>query len=238
MSTPIPDLSVERQAFANGAQRVAGMDEVGRGAWAGPVSVGVVMIESTVGPQPEKVRDSKAIAKSVREKLVPEITEWALDSAVGHASPSECDLFGMRAAIALASSRALDALGNVPDVVIVDGPLDLLAAESVEFNALVRNHRWRERPPRVEAIVKADQTCSSVSAASVIAKVTRDQMMGALAENFPPFDFEINVGYPSPQHQRALRGFGLTPLHRRSWRFVDSIPWLMGTGRPRPEPTR
>jgi ribonuclease HII len=224
----VPDLVHEEQAFIQGARVVAGIDEVGRGAWAGPVTVGVVSIQSTDEPQPEKVRDSKMLARRVRENLIPAIEAWALESATGNATARECDRLGMRAAIALASSRALDSLTVTPDVVIVDGPLDLLDAESLLLEAYVADHRWRATPPRVLPVVKGDQCCATVAAASVLAKVTRDKLMTDLADSYPPFDFQRNVGYPSPVHQCALRGYGLTPLHRKSWSYVDGIPWLLG----------
>jgi ribonuclease HII len=224
-----PDLEVERAVFDRGAKLVAGIDEVGRGAWAGPVSVGVVMIDRDAGEQPSKLRDSKLIAASVRRMLVPQITGWALEATVGHATASECDLLGMRGAVALAASRALDQLHAVPDLVIVDGPQDLLASDAPMLGALVAGHRWRAAPPMVETVVKGDQRCASVAAASVVAKVARDELMSELAPSFPGFDFDKNVGYPSQTHQRALRGYGLTVLHRRSWRFVESIAWQAGS---------
>ena len=224
MSTA-PTLRVEHEAFETGATLVAGMDEVGRGAWAGPVSVGVVLVDASCGEQPSRVRDSKAIARSVREALIPALQAWALETAVGHASHTECDLLGMRAAIALASSRALAALTAAPDVVICDGPLDLLEANSMLLADLVRDHQWRQRPPKVISVVKGDQHCASVAAASIVAKVTRDAIMADLGPSFPAFDFESNVGYPSQVHQRALRGYGLTPYHRRSWSYVDDLVW-------------
>ena len=226
MSRPIPDLATESRLFAAGATSVAGIDEVGRGAWAGPVSVGVVLIVDTSTPAPEGLRDSKLLSKRSRERLVPMVTTWATSSAVGHATPGECDLLGMRAAIALAASRALEVLDRVPDAVIVDGPLDLLSPQSLELSARVSGHRWRLTPPSVvEAVVRADQTCASVAAASVVAKVERDALMAGLAESFPAYDLDRNVGYPSTAHQTALRGYGLTPLHRRSWKFTETVPW-------------
>ena len=216
MSTA-PTLRVEHEAFESGATLVAGMDEVGRGAWAGPVSVGVVLVDASCGEQPSRVRDSKAIARSVREALIPAIRGWALEPAVGHASHAECDLLGMRAAMA--------ALTVAPDVVICDGPLDLLEANSMLFDDLVRDHQWRQRPPKVISVVKGDQHCASVAAASIVAKVTRDAIMADLGPSFPAFDFESNVGYPSQVHQRALRGYGLTTFHRRSWSYVEDLVW-------------
>ena len=226
MSRPVPDLSAEERLFAGGARSVAGIDEVGRGAWAGPVSVGVVVITDVAEPAPVGLRDSKLLSSAARERLIPAIVGWVAGRAVGHASAAECDGLGMRGAIALAASRAIEDLDEVPDAVIVDGPLDLLFPSSLALSAAVASHRWRATPPRVvEAIVKADQTCATVAAASVVAQVARDHLMAELAESFPAFDLDRNAGYPSAAHQTALRGYGLTPLHRRSWKFVDTIPW-------------
>ena len=228
MATPLPDLDVEDGLFERGFQLVAGLDEVGRGAWAGPVSVGIVTLRRDPPTPPPGIKDSKLVARARRQMLAPAIEEWAHGAAVGSASARECDELGMRAAVALAASRALDALEEPPDAVIVDGPLDLLDGRSTKLDALVRAHRWRQRPPVVEALVKADLRCLSVAAASIVAKVHRDQEMALLAGCFPAFDFDSNAGYPSPGHQRALAGYGLTPIHRRSWAFTDSFPLLAG----------
>lgn len=226
MTPPIPDLAAERRLLSTGARSVAGIDEVGRGAWAGPVSVGVVVVTDGASAMPEGLRDSKLLSPIARVRLVPAIKRWAAGWAVGHASPAECDLLGMRAAIALAASRAIEQLEEVPEAVIVDGPLDLLFPGTLELSAAVATHRWRATPPKViDAVVKADQTCASVAAASVLAKVERDAIMAGLAESFPAFDLDRNAGYPSPAHQTALRGYGLTPQHRRSWKFTETIPW-------------
>ena len=145
----------------------------------------------------------------------------------------------MRAAIALAASRAIEQLDRVPDAVIVDGPLDLLFPQSLALSAAVADHRWRRSPPAVvEAVIKADQTCATVAAASVVAKVTRDALMADLTESYPAFDLDRNAGYPSPVHQTALRGYGLTPLHRRSWKFTETIPWERTIERNLSEPQR
>ena len=226
MAAFIPDLSVEATLFEAGAEVVVGLDEVGRGAWAGPVSVGAVAISSLTS-QPEGVRDSKALSATARRRLAPLVDDWALSASVGHASHHECDQLGMTLAISLAASRALDALGFIADGAIIDGPVDLLRASDDRLGDLVAGHRWRLQPPRlIEAVIKADQRCATVAAASIVAKVTRDALMAEASASFPPFDFERNVGYPSPVHQRALRGYGLTSIHRRSWSFVESVPWM------------
>jgi ribonuclease HII len=212
-----PDLSEERRLFGDGHRRVAGLDEVGRGAWAGPVSVGaaVVMAAQTEESMPEWLRDSKQLSETRRESIFSPVGAWCVEWSVGHASPEECDQWGMRVA-----QRALSGLSSSPDAVLVDGPLDLLQGTgSVDsgFTGVVR------------PVVGGDAKCASVAAASVLAKVVRDRHMRSEAEHFPAYGFERNKGYPSPVHQTALRGYGLSAIHRRSWSFVTDLPW--GGGR-------
>jgi ribonuclease HII len=205
-----PKLRVEQGCFEGGAQLVCGMDEVGRGAWAGPVSVGAVVI----GPDPkriQRVRDSKELTLLQREALYPKVVGWALASAVGHASPAECDEFGMTAALRLAAERALAGLaadGCVPDKIILDG-----------------NHDYLARPGQVQTVIDGDALCLSVAAASIVAKVTRDRMMAAEAECYPGYDFDSNRGYRSYRHRCALLGYGPTAIHRRSWVCMENLPW-------------
>ncbi|HKY75030.1 MAG TPA: ribonuclease HII [Acidimicrobiia bacterium] len=213
-----PKLRVEQGYFDAGAQLVCGIDEVGRGAWAGPVTVGAVVI----GSEPkriQKVRDSKELTLGQREALFPKIVGWALASAVGHASSAECDDLGMTAALRLAAERALAALavdGCVPDRIILDG-----------------NHDYLRRPDQVQTVIDGDALCLSVAAASIVAKVTRDRIMAAEAECYPGYDFESNRGYRSYRHRCALLGYGPTAIHRRSWVCMEHLPWTQ----PAPELT-
>ena len=121
----------------------------------------------------------------------------------------------MSAAQRLAARRALEGLGVEADVVLVDGNWDF-----------VGNGRTR-------TVVRGDATCLSIAAASIVAKVTRDRMMRAASVDHPGYDFELNKGYPCPRHQLALKGYGPTAIHRRSWAFMDSVPWV-GTRLPTP----
>jgi len=217
----LPTLEIERELKAQGALLIAGVDEVGRGAWAGPVSVGAVVLEDTQGVVPGGVCDSKLLNRAKRDALVPEIIAWAYAWGVGHADAAECDTLGMRGAIAIATSRAIEACGVTPHAIICDGPLDLLDVGTLEVASLTAQHRWRRGPtPRVKAVVRGDQHCASVAAASILAKVTRDDMMARL--NVPDaFGFSSNAGYPAPVHLEALERFGLTEHHRRSWSFAE-----------------
>jgi ribonuclease HII len=212
-----PSRRAERSLLNAGYEVVVGLDEVGRGAWAGPVSVGVAVIPDGVSP-PKGLRDSKLVPEEEREILFPRVARWCVDWAVGHAGPDECDQWGMTVALRLAAQRALAGLTCTPDIILMDGAFDYLS-EPTEGGACGAEN------PEVRTLVKGDMTCTSIAAASIVAKVTRDRMMRDLSESFPPFDFDRNKGYPSPTHQTALAGCGLTSIHRRSWAFVDYLPY-------------
>lgn len=214
--TPVtpPDLSHERSLHAEGHSRVAGLDEVGRGAWAGPVSVGVavVRLEADDRSMPPWLRDSKQLSEQRREQIFESVGAWCDDWAVGHASHQECDEWGMTVALRLAAERALAGLQRPPEALLVDGPVNLLRQSERNVGA-------------VRPVKGGDAICASIAAASVLAKVVRDRLMRGESPHFPAYDFERNKGYPSPAHQRALRGYGLTAIHRRSWSFTESLPW-------------
>ena len=203
MARPVPTLETERALFASGSRVVVGMDEVGRGAIAGPVTIGVVAVDASVGTVPEGLADSKLMTAKRREAMVPIVKQWALAWGTGSATASEIDAYGIMAALSLAGSRALASLGVHPDVVILDGTTSFLVEEV--------------NGPRVITQVKADQTCASVSAASVIAKVERDALMTTLHEQYPHYGWNSNKGYGAKVHTDALRTHGVTELHRRSW---------------------
>ncbi len=200
-----PNLAVERRMWSLGHEVVVGVDEVGRGAWAGPLSVGAAVVprDSRV----YKIRDSKMLTETEREALFDRVSNWCVAWAVGHASHEECDELGMSAAQRLAARRAIDGLGLRPDRVLIDGNWDFVGGG------------------RTSMIVKGDATTVSISAASVLAKVTRDRIMRSEAANYPAFNFEGNKGYPCPVHKAALQAWGPTTLHRRSWAFMDGLIW-------------
>jgi ribonuclease HII len=245
------------------------MDEVGRGAWAGPLSVGVAVINRGIRRVPPGLRDSKQLAEPVREALYKPVGKWCAAWGVGHATPHECDALGMTRALRLAARRAFASLPEeaYPSAVVLDGSFDFLSerptktraddgAESYQTEMITDDPRITEpvhplcdeydmfgqrygdlsdvtmpdgRRPEVKTVVKGDDKCASVAAASVLAKVTRDRIMRADAGCYPGFDFEFNKGYPAPSHKVALRGYGLTAIHRRTWAFVDWLPWNGGT---------
>lgn len=203
--TPRPDLRLERALLRGGARVVAGMDEVGRGALAGPVSVGVVAVDLATRTGPKGVADSKLLSPAARTALLPALHRWGVARAVGHATAAEIDEVGIIAALRLAGRRALTALEVEVDVVLLDGSHDWLGPST--------------GGPAVRTKVKADRTCASVAAASVLAKCERDALMVALATEHPGYGWAENKGYGAPEHLAALRGSGPSPLHRRSWRL-------------------
>ena len=224
---PKPHARLERSLGERGSYRVAGLDEVGRGAWAGPASVGVAVFNPRRRPPPG-LRDSKLLTEPRRESLFPLVTGWCTEWAVGHVEPGECDRLGMTAALRLAAWRAIDALTEPPEVLLVDGNFDYVSPPGLTGED--DRHECRDGPRsdaldrlRVHTVIRGDATCVSVAAASIVAKVTRDRMMREMASNFPAFDFEQNKGYPSPVHRTALAGHGLTSVHRRSWSYVDDL---------------
>ena len=235
--TTRPTLRREKAILRDGVQYLAGCDEVGRGALAGPVSVGVVVIDPDVARVPRGLADSKLLTPSRREALVPVIHRWVRASAVGHAAPEEIDEWGLTCALRLAGLRALAALQVTPDVVLLDGSFDWLTPPEDESSVdepglwdlgeteLDNTPPWPVlRVPPVVTQVKADLSCASVAAASVLAKTTRDSMMVDLATGHPHFGWDENKGYASDHHRDQLRVHGPCEHHRRSWRLgVDDV---------------
>ena len=198
-----PTRTIEKELWDEGYDLVVGIDEVGRGAWAGPLMVGAAIV-----PRDRRVngvRDSKMLSEANRERIFDKVASWCDAWAVGAASQAECDALGMAAAQKLAAERALQSLGVRPDAAVVDGKWDFVSPH-------VRH---------VEMRVKADRLCLSVAAASILAKVTRDRLMREAAEHYPQWSFDTNKGYPCPLHKAALQGYGPSAIHRRSWVFMD-----------------
>lgn len=209
-----PTRALERQLRAAGHDVVVGIDEVGRGSWAGPLVVGAAVLPWDTDL--DGVRDSKAIAEARRERVFDDVAAWCRWWAVGAASDAECDRLGMSGAQQLAAARALDALGVRADVAVVDGRWDFVG----------------DRADRVVLQVKADRDCTCVAAASILAKVSRDRWMRDAARHYPLWDFEANKGYPSPAHRTALLAHGPSAIHRRSWVFMDHyVPYTGVTRR-------
>ena len=212
-----PSLRTERLLQREGFPVLAGMDEVGRGALAGPVTVGIVVIDEGCRSAPTGVKDSKLLTPAARERMVPRIERWCVAWGVGHASPDEIDTVGIMGGLRLAGRRALAQLGTVPDLVILDGNHDWLTdPEEVGLLAFAAGNERATTPP-VRTMIKADMRCSSVAAASVLAKVARDRLVVERAADHPGYGWLDNKGYAAPEHLDALRRLGPTEYHRRSW---------------------
>jgi ribonuclease HII len=204
-----PTLDVESELHASGARFVIGCDEVGRGAIAGPVGVGVCVVDVSVGVHPTGLRDSKMLSEKRREELAPLAAGWALYSAVGLASADEVDALGIMVCLGLAGKRALAQLhelgASITDsVLLLDGSFDWLSP------AL-------KSPLRVRTRIKADRDCASVAAASVVAKVHRDRLMIDYDAEYPGYGWRGNKGYGSTEHYAAIDSLGPSALHRKTW---------------------
>lgn len=228
MAALTPDLSVERSLIASlpDGSLLACVDEVGRGALAGPVCVGVVLLDAAriAGPGIEGVRDSKLLTPTQRQALAPTVREWATAWAVGEASASEIDAVGIMTALRRAAERAL---ARVPTAqhVLLDGSHDWLTRRTgmATLEDPHPDHDTAHAPaPAVQVRVKADLQCLGVAAASVLAKVHRDDLMVRAHEEHPEFGWAENKGYAAPAHREALVRFGATDWHRRSWRLLDN----------------
>ena len=199
---------------------VVGVDEVGRGAWAGPISVGAAVVPKD--RRVYKVRDSKMLREDEREALFERIAGWVEAWAVGHASHWECDRYGMSEAQRVAARRAITALGVDPDMVLIDGNWDFVGDAAPGA--------------RVRKIVRGDATSLSIASASILAKVTRDRIMRRMAIRYPGYNFENNKGYRGPHHRAGLVELGASALHRKSWAFMESIPEIIEPRYRRPDP--
>ena len=228
-----PSLRTERVLQREGYRLLAGMDEVGRGALAGPVTVGVVVIDESCRSAPTGVKDSKLLTAPARERMVPRIERWCVAYGVGHASPAEIDEVGIIGGLRLAGRRALTLLGVVPDLIILDGNHDWLTAPAeVGLLAFADGAQGPSTPP-VRTMIKADLRCSSVAAASVLAKVARDRLVVERSVDFPLYGWVDNKGYSAPEHMEALRLHGPSEYHRRSWNLptsgcADHVTGLLG----------
>jgi ribonuclease HII len=221
-----PHLRVEKQLMRDGVTRLAAMDEVGRGALAGPVTVGVVVVTTGIGRVPAGLADSKLLTPEMRQALVAPIRRWVAEYAVGHAGADEVDAVGIIAALRTAGRRALGALSGPVDAVLLDGnhnylrePVPMVPESDTEPLFEVAVEAVEVADPPVYVRIKADLTCAAVAAASVLAKTERDAILTALSPSYPVYGFAENKGYGTPEHVAALREHGPSVVHRRSWRL-------------------
>ncbi len=206
MSLPVPSLKFERAFWSRALTRVAGIDEVGRGAWAGPVVAGAVILPRDVSRRDlARVRDSKMLSPAQREALVAPIRAHALACATGLATRAEIDDIGIVGATRLAMMRAVRALGVAPDALLID-------ALALPALALPQN-----------AIIRGDQQSLSIACASILAKVTRDKMMIELDGELPGYAFACHKGYGTAAHRAALAALGASHEHRVSFAPIKNL---------------
>ncbi len=179
---------------------LVGVDEVGRGAWAGPLVVGAVIIDAPV----VGLNDSKLVPKWQRAQISQKINECAIATGLGWVWPPEIDELGLTAATSLAIQRALATIPSY-DCIVIDGSVNFLPNDS-----------------RAITMVGADKLLPAVSAASILAKVARDQYMAEQQSRYPEYGFEAHVGYGTTRHRKAIEVYGITKLHRLSFKPVQA----------------
>ncbi|NYI41863.1 ribonuclease HII [Demequina lutea] len=216
-------LGYESALWDAGARVVVGIDEVGRGALAGPVSVGLVAV-SRCDSWPDGLADSKQLTARAREALIAPLSAFGVGRTVGHASAAEIDQLGIIGALRLAGVRGLAALageGIVADAVLLDGTHDWLTTPPADLFSTAADDVVT---PPVTMVVKGDGLCASIAAASVIAKVERDAIMRAAHVEHPHFGWEGNKGYGAEAHLDAIREHGPSDWHRVSWKLPEREP--------------
>ncbi|MFC9983369.1 ribonuclease HII [Microbacterium keratanolyticum] len=215
MAVVSPTLTLERRLLREYTTIIA-LDEVGRGALAGPVAVGAALMDAAGARRrvPEGLRDSKLVTEKRRPDVAARAEAWVQGSGIGWSSAAEIDQVGIMRALGLAASRAILAVSASgvdlsTTLIILDGNHDYVSAVHPERLT-------------VRSIVKGDRDCASVSSASVIAKVARDTLMQELHAQHPAYQWDRNKGYASQEHRDAIRAGGLSPYHRASWAIADA----------------
>ena len=203
MDKQTPDFSFEQTAMTRGFTRIAGVDEVGRGPLAGPVTAAAVILDPD--RIPPGLNDSKKLTAKRREALYEQILDMA-EVSIAHATVEEIDEINILRASHLAMERAVAGLKTPPDHVLIDG-------NQVPRGLTVSN----------ETIIKGDARSLSISAASIVAKICRDYVMVDLAQQHPGYAWEKNAGYGTKAHMEGLRNLGVTPHHRRSFKPIHNI---------------
>lgn len=196
----------ENQLYSQGYKLIAGLDEVGRGAWAGPLVASAVVLPRDLPTG--NIFDSKNLSPEQREQLNVYTQAKAVCFATGQASPREIEELGLTKALRLAYLRALKQMTPQPEIVMVDG------------------HPLKEFPYRHKAIVKGDQQSKSIALASILAKQYRDKLMIRLAKQFPQYGFDLHKGYGTEQHQHAILRHGVCDLHRKNYAWIRD--WMAG----------
>ena len=200
----MPDFSIEQTKSGV----ICGVDEAGRGPWAGPVVAGAAILDADTLPQDliEQLDDSKKLKAEKREALYERLVEAGVTMGVGMASAQEIDAINILQATFKAMERAVDSLGIKPDFALIDG-----------------NRLPKSFPCPAEAVIKGDGLSLSIAAASIVAKVTRDRMMAELDQQYPGYGWGSNAGYGTKAHQEGLKTLGITPEHRKSYAPIRKI---------------
>jgi ribonuclease HII len=207
--------AIEEDGYARGFSCIAGLDEVGRGPLAGPVVAAAVVLPR--GFFHREIKDSKMLTAKQRETLVPVIKSQAQGWGIGVVEVEEIDRINILKASLLAMAKAFAGLRPRPDYLLIDGN------QQIPAEWLQSSHRSSGAPPQQRTIVKGDRLCLSIAAASILAKVARDEMMIELDGHFPEYGFAGHKGYGSAAHLEALRRFGPSPVHRRSFKPVRDV---------------
>lgn len=209
-----PSLAYERELWRQGFKIVAGIDEVGRGAWAGPLIAAAVVLHASSHLQSESIstssspvlspmlRDSKKLSASQRENVVKEIKKLATCWGIGAVSVEEINEVGVGKANELAMKRAIMSLPTLPEFILIDGNMPLSEYEGQQ-----------------KVVVGGDGSIASISAASILAKVHRDKLMVELGAAYPQYHFDKHKGYGTKLHQQAIIDHGLSPMHRSNYRL-------------------
>ena len=196
--------NIENEYFSKGVGLICGVDEAGRGPLAGPVCAAAVILPANL--ELPGLADSKKLTDKRRRELFPMIKEKAIAYGIGFASEQEIDEINILQATFLAMERALAQLNVRPDLALIDG------------------NREKDFGIPVKTVVKGDSLSANIAAASILAKVSRDDVMMALAEKYPQYGFEIHKGYGTKAHYEALRAYGASPVHRSTFlkKFYES----------------
>jgi len=220
---PVPFGAIEEDGYSRGFTCIAGLDEVGRGPLAGPVVAAAVVLPR--GFAHRDIKDSKMLTAKQRETLVPVIRSQAQGWGIGVVEVEEIDRINILKASLLAMAKAFAALRPRPDYLLIDGN------HPIPAQWLESSNQPSGAPPQQRTIVKGDRLCLSIAAASILAKVARDEMMIDLDRHFPEYGFAGHKGYGSAAHLEALHRFGPSPVHRRSFKPVREVcggDWFKG----------
>jgi ribonuclease HII len=218
--TRAPNLLFHERTLVAAGEIVVGIDEVGRGALAGPLTVGAVVV-THAKRAPKGLTDSKMLTPAEREALVEPLERWATDWSLGSSSSEEIDRWGLRLALAVAATRAIDGLKVIPTHALIDGPFNLLDAPLRLEDQFNDAPELRYATLAHTTLIRGDSLSATIAAASILAKVQRDRTMVGLSDEFPVYGWDANKGYGVPHHLAALVDEGPCCHHRLTWRLTS-----------------